>query len=57
MGYRTDLTPRAPLLKYYEEARQAFAEIRRQADTAVRTLPTNRQLLDAVRTRRIGSTQ
>jgi hypothetical protein len=49
MGYRTDLTPRAPLLKYYEEARQAFAEIRRQADTAVRTLPTNRQLLDAVR--------
>lgn len=57
MGYRTDLTPRAPVLKYYEEARQAFAGIRRQAEFAVRTLPGNRELLDTVMTRPIGSTQ
>lgn len=55
MGYKTDLRPRAPLLKYYEEARQAFAQIRRQADAALRVLPTNRELLDAVRTHRIGA--
>lgn len=57
MGYKTDLTPRAPVLKYYEEARQAFAEIRRQAEFAVRTLPGNRELLDAVKARPIGSAQ
>ena len=55
MGYKTDLTPRGPVLKYYEEARQAFAEIRRQAEFAVRTLPGNRELLDAVKARPIGS--
>ena len=55
MGYKTDLKPRAPVLKYYEEARQAFAQIQQQAEFAVRTLPTNRELLDAVNTRAIGS--
>lgn len=54
MGYRTDLTPRAGVLKYYDEAREAFAEIRRQADFACRTLPTHRELLDAARIRRFG---
>ncbi len=55
MGYRTDLKPRAPVLKYYEEARQAFAEIHRQGDVALQALPTNRQILDAVRTQAIGA--
>jgi hypothetical protein len=54
MGYKTDLGPRAGVLKYYDEAREAFAEIRRQADFACRTLPTNRELLDAAHTRRFG---
>jgi tryptophan halogenase len=54
MGYRTDLKPRAGVLKYYDEAREAFAEIRRQADFACRTLPTHRELLDVARTRRFG---
>lgn len=54
MGYRTDLQPRAGVLRFYDEAREAFAEIRRQADFACRTLPTNRELLEAVRTRAFG---
>ena len=54
MGYRTDLKPRAAVLKYYDQAREAFAEIRRQADFACRTLPTHRELLDTARRRRFG---
>ena len=54
MGYKTDLRPRAGVLRYYEQAREAFAEIARQSDYACRTLPTNRQLLEAARTRRFG---
>ena len=57
MGYRTDMRPRAGVLKYYDEAREAFAEIGRQADFACRTLPTNRELLAAAQTRRFGTTQ
>lgn len=54
MGYRTDLQPRAGVLRFYDQAREAFAEIRRQADFACRTLPTNRDLLEALRTRAFG---
>jgi hypothetical protein len=57
MGYKTDLTPRGGVLKYYAEAREAFAEVRRQADFACRTLPTNRELLDAAKSRRFGPAQ
>jgi hypothetical protein len=55
MGYKTDLAPRAGLYKYHEEARQAFAEIRRQADFARRALPTHRELLESARTREFPS--
>ena len=55
MGFRTDLKPRGGVLKYYAEAREAFAEIRRQSEFACRTLPTNRELLDAARTRHFGA--
>jgi hypothetical protein len=54
MGYKTDLRPRAGVLRYYDEARAAFAEIRRQADFACRTLPTNRELMQSLRTRGFG---
>lgn len=54
MGYKTDLRPRAGVLRYYNEARAAFAEIRRQAEFACRTLPTNHELITAVRTREFG---
>jgi tryptophan halogenase len=55
MGYRTDLTPRAELFKYREEAREAFADIRRQAQFACRSLPTHRALLDSVLNREFGA--
>jgi len=55
MGYKTDLAPRAGLYKYRDEARQAFAEIRRQADFARRALPTHRELLRSALTREFPS--
>jgi flavin-dependent dehydrogenase len=57
MGYKTDLRPRAAALKYYREAERAFAEIRRQADFACRTLPTNRELIETARSRAFGQPQ
>ena len=51
----TDLAPRAALFKYRDEARDAFAAIRRQAQFACRTLPTHRSLLHAVRSREFGA--
>jgi len=55
MGYQTDLRPRAGVLRFYKEAREAFAEIQRQADYACQTLPTNRELLDTARVRAFGA--
>ena len=55
MGYETDLSPRAGLFKYYEEAGQAFSEIRRQAEFACRTLPAHRELLRSAMTQEFGS--
>jgi tryptophan halogenase len=56
MGYRTDLTPRAGIYKYHVEARQAFADIRRQAEFARRSLPTHRELLQSAQAREFGPT-
>jgi hypothetical protein len=50
MGYETDLTPRAGIYRYHEEARLAFAEIGRQADYARQALPAHRELLQAAQT-------
>lgn len=55
MGYKTDLRPRAGTLGYSDEARAAFAAIRRQADLACRTLPTNRDLIATARARAFGA--
>lgn len=55
MGFGTDVSPRAALFKYREEAREAFAAIRRQAQFACRSLPTHRALLDSVRSREFGA--
>jgi hypothetical protein len=55
MGYKTDLRPKIGVFKYFNEAREAFAEIARQADFACHTLPTNRELLKAARTRNFGT--
>jgi tryptophan 7-halogenase len=55
MGYDTDLSQRAGSFRYYDAAREAFAEIRRQSQYACRTLPTHRQLLQAVQSREFGA--
>ena len=55
MGYKTDLRPRAETLQCHDEAREAFAEIKRQAATACRTLPTNRDLIMTLRARSFGA--
>jgi tryptophan halogenase len=55
MGYQTDLEPRAALFKYRDEARDAFAAIRRQAHFACRSLPTHRVLLDSAQSREFGA--
>jgi len=55
MGYKTDLTQRAGVYKYHDEAREAFAEVKRQADFACRTLPTHRELLQMAQRRAFGA--
>ena len=46
MGWKTDLNARTGAFRYFDDARAAFAEIRRQGDYAVANLPTNRQLVE-----------
>jgi len=55
MGFKTDLQPKAGVFRFHEEARHAFAEVQQQIEFALRTLPTNRELVDQARTRRFGS--
>ena len=51
MGYETDLSPKANIFKYYEEARGAFADINRQAEYALSVMPTNRDLINQIMAR------
>lgn len=55
MGWKTDLSDRAGLYRYHDEARAAFAEVRRQAQVAIHNLPTNRELVEYARTGRFGA--
>jgi tryptophan halogenase len=55
MGFRSDLRAKAGAFRYFDEARQAFADIRRQAAHAMATLPTNRELVEHAKTRRFGA--
>ncbi|WP_022685433.1 tryptophan halogenase family protein [Sphingomonas phyllosphaerae] len=54
MGWKTDLSAKAGALRYHEDARRAFAEVRRQADYAIANLPSNRDLIEYARTHRFG---
>lgn len=54
MGWRTDMSQKAGALRYPDEARAAFAEIRRQGDFAVGALPTNRELVRYAASHRFG---
>jgi tryptophan halogenase len=46
MGGKTDLSPKAGIYRYYDDARQAFARVRQQGEFAIRTLPSNRELVN-----------
>jgi glycine/D-amino acid oxidase-like deaminating enzyme len=46
MGWKTDLSARAGMFRFHDEAREAFAQIRAQGDYAVRALPSNRELVN-----------
>ena len=45
MGWKTDLSAKAGVMRLRSEARQAFEQVRRQSDFAVNNLPDNRELL------------
>jgi tryptophan halogenase len=55
MEWKTDLSAKAGIYRYHEDARAAFAEVQRQARYAVANLPTNRQLVEHARTRDFGA--
>jgi flavin-dependent dehydrogenase len=54
MGWKTDLSAKAGVYRYHDDARAAFADVRRQADYAIRTLPSNRELVRYAQTARFG---
>ena len=54
MGWKTDLSARAGVYRYHDEARAAFAEIDRQAGCAIANLPSNRELIEYARARGFG---
>ena len=49
LGYKTDLSAQAGAYRYYDDAKARFAEIRRQGDNALLSLPTHRALIERVR--------
>jgi tryptophan 7-halogenase len=55
MDFRTDLRPKAGVFRYHDDARAAFAQVQRQAQFAVQTLPIHRQLTATAHRRRFGS--
>jgi flavin-dependent dehydrogenase len=55
MGYKTDLSPKAGVFKYYAEAKAAFKEINDQARFACENLPGNRELVEMLKHRNFGA--
>ncbi|QIG81898.1 tryptophan 7-halogenase [Sphingosinithalassobacter tenebrarum] len=54
MGWKTDLSAKAPVFRLGNEARAAFATIRQHGDYALQQLPTNRDLLRHAQNARFG---
>jgi len=48
MGFKTDLSARREAYRYFEDARAAFGAVNRQADSALRALPSHRDLVEAI---------
>ena len=55
MGWKTDLSARAGIYRYFDDARAAFADVRRQGQYAIANLPTNRQLVEYAQLRNFGT--
>lgn len=55
MGYQTDIRGRAGALRFHDEARAEFAEIRRQADYALSVMPDHRALVGAAARQGFGA--
>ncbi len=55
MGYKTDLSNKAPIYRFFDEARAEFADIRQQADYALTVLPKNRDLITQVGRQNFGA--
>lgn len=55
MGWHTDLSARAGALRYADDARRAFAEVKRQTSVALAHLPTHRTLVDVAQRHGLGS--
>lgn len=54
MGWKTDLSARAGAYRYYDDARAAFADVRRQSAHAIANLPSNRELIGFAHAGRFG---
>lgn len=54
MGWKTDLAPKAGLYRYRDDARAAFANVKRQAAYAIANLPSNRDLVEHARAAPFG---
>ena len=54
MGWKTDLSAKAGSFRFHDDARRAFAEVKRQAQYAINNLPSNRDLVDYAQTHRFG---
>ena len=46
MDWKTDLSAKAGIYRYFDDAALAFARVREQAQFAIRTLPSNRELVN-----------
>jgi glycine/D-amino acid oxidase-like deaminating enzyme len=46
MGWKTDLSAKAGVFRYPDDARRAFAEVTRQSQYAIGNLPSNRDLVE-----------
>lgn len=54
MGWKTDLSAKAGVFRYADDARRAFADVQRQASYAIANLPSNRELVGYAQTHRFG---
>ena len=54
MGWKTDLSAKAGIYRYYDDARQAFARIAQHGEFAIRALPSNRELVNYAHTHAFG---